>query len=268
MSSKKSTAKASTKVATHPTWIEMIKECIGAHKEDARIGVSRPQIKKFVETKYNLDIGAAQISQLSKALGSGSEKGIFVLPKGLTFLMFKPPPTYLKMFHKGPSGRVKLAPKNKHVEPESSDEDQPAAKVKPLVKAKAAPKPATSKSRAPTVATVKKPQPAPRTTATSKAASKPSGTARTNAAAKKAAPLKPATKTAPAKKTIAGKPKATSITKKTTVASKRGAAKKAVTGTSAPEKAKTAAKKAPPKKTPAVKATSNSSTGRKKTARK
>lgn len=77
---------------------------------------------RFVETKYNLEIGAAQISQLSKALGSGSEKGIFVLPKGLTFLMFKPPPTHLKTFHKGPSGRVKLAPKNKHVEPESSDE--------------------------------------------------------------------------------------------------------------------------------------------------
>ncbi|KAJ7841804.1 hypothetical protein B0H14DRAFT_2586693 [Mycena olivaceomarginata] len=61
---------------------------------DTRQGVSRPQIKKFVETKYKLSIGAAQNTQLSKALVAGSEKNIFVLPKG-------------------PSGRVKLAPKAK-----------------------------------------------------------------------------------------------------------------------------------------------------------
>jgi len=38
---------------------------------------------RYVETEYKLDIGAAQNTQLSKALGTGTEKGIFVLPKGV-----------------------------------------------------------------------------------------------------------------------------------------------------------------------------------------
>lgn len=38
---------------------------------------------RYVETEYKLEIGAAQNTQLSKALGTGTEKGIFVLPKGL-----------------------------------------------------------------------------------------------------------------------------------------------------------------------------------------
>ncbi|KAJ2969316.1 hypothetical protein NUW54_g12993 [Trametes sanguinea] len=88
--SKKSAPRAP---AAHPPWIDMIKECIAAHPEDARHGVSRPQIKKYVEDKYGLEIGAAQVTQLSKAITHGAEKNIFVLPKG-------------------PSGRVKLPPKS------------------------------------------------------------------------------------------------------------------------------------------------------------
>jgi histone H1/5 len=38
---------------------------------------------RFVETQYRLEIGAAQTTQLSKALSSGAEKGIFSLPKGM-----------------------------------------------------------------------------------------------------------------------------------------------------------------------------------------
>lgn len=37
---------------------------------------------RFVETKYKLEIGAAQTTQLSKAIINGAEKGVFVLPKG------------------------------------------------------------------------------------------------------------------------------------------------------------------------------------------
>lgn len=77
-----------------------MQECITAHPDDARHGVSRPQIKKFapiscnylisqaqryfrfVEEKYKLDIGNAQITQLSKAIAIGAEKNIFSLPKG------------------------------------------------------------------------------------------------------------------------------------------------------------------------------------------
>jgi histone H1/5 len=37
---------------------------------------------RYVEENYKLDIGNAQITQLSKAITSGAEKQIFVLPKG------------------------------------------------------------------------------------------------------------------------------------------------------------------------------------------
>ena len=37
---------------------------------------------RYVETKYKLEIGAAQNTQLAKAISTGAEKGIFVLPKG------------------------------------------------------------------------------------------------------------------------------------------------------------------------------------------
>ncbi|KAJ7437651.1 hypothetical protein B0H11DRAFT_2361368 [Mycena galericulata] len=55
----KKAAKSKT-TSSHPPWVDMITECITAHPEDTRQGVSRPQIKKFVEMKYKLSIGAAQ----------------------------------------------------------------------------------------------------------------------------------------------------------------------------------------------------------------
>ncbi|KAF8232303.1 hypothetical protein L208DRAFT_938732 [Tricholoma matsutake] len=113
--------------ATHPTWVEMIKECIAANPDDARHGVSRPQIKKYVETEYKLEIGAAQNTQLSKALGTGTEKGIFVLPKG-------------------PSGRVKLAPKAKPADTSATKENKPAAKPKTTSVKHKATKTATAKA--------------------------------------------------------------------------------------------------------------------------
>ncbi|KAJ7482079.1 hypothetical protein B0H11DRAFT_2232674 [Mycena galericulata] len=88
-------------------------ECITVHPEDTRQGVFRPQIKKFVEMKYKLSIGAAQSTQLSKALAAGSEKNIFVLPKG-------------------PSGRVKLAPKAKSADASAKGIKPTKAKPKAL----------------------------------------------------------------------------------------------------------------------------------------
>ena len=38
---------------------------------------------RFVESKYKLEIGAAQTTQLAKAISTGAEKGVFVLPKGM-----------------------------------------------------------------------------------------------------------------------------------------------------------------------------------------
>lgn len=37
---------------------------------------------RYVEEQYNLQIGNAQNTQLARAIATGAEKGIFVLPKG------------------------------------------------------------------------------------------------------------------------------------------------------------------------------------------
>jgi len=37
---------------------------------------------RFVEEKYKLEIGNAQITQLSRAIAVGAEKNVFSLPKG------------------------------------------------------------------------------------------------------------------------------------------------------------------------------------------
>ncbi|KAK7043634.1 hypothetical protein VNI00_008245 [Paramarasmius palmivorus] len=201
---KSTTTKASKSKtpAAHPSWKDIVKECIIANKEDSRIGVSRATIKKYAEDKYKLEFNPTNTYNLSRAISNGADSGIFVLPKG-------------------PSGRVKLAPKNKT--PETKENSTPAP-------AKAAKK--TSATTKKSTATTTKAAPKK---ATATAATKKSATTTT----KKAAPA--------AKKAIAGKPKAAtaaSKTKKTTTASKRGTAKKAATGTTATTKAKTAAKKA------------------------
>jgi histone H1/5 len=49
---------------------------------------------QYAEEKYQLDLSGTNIYQLNRAIATGVEGGIFVLPKG-------------------PSGKVKLAPKAK-----------------------------------------------------------------------------------------------------------------------------------------------------------
>ncbi|KAL1748083.1 hypothetical protein HDZ31DRAFT_60617 [Schizophyllum fasciatum] len=217
-SAKQSAAKSSAKTTgnklgavTHPTWVAMITECITSHPEEARNGVSRPTIKKFVESKYNIEVTATTASQLNRAITSGAEKGIFVLPKG-------------------PSGKVKLAPKN-HTAEASKENATPVVK-KPTSTAK---KPAG----------IKKPN-------------APSVTKKTSPPVKKAATAKaPATKkTAAVKKSepLAVKPKAANTT--TTTKSGRvagtvtktygtGARKSVPAGKPAPKPAASSAKKAP-----------------------
>ena len=89
----------------------MRQDCIVDHPDEARQGVSRATIKKvdgvmlllcsmadddlfrqYAETKYRMDTSGTNLYQLNRAIASGAEKGTFVLPKG-------------------PSGKVKLAPK-------------------------------------------------------------------------------------------------------------------------------------------------------------
>ncbi|KAN0077335.1 hypothetical protein V8E55_011190 [Tylopilus felleus] len=77
---------------THPPWTDMITECIMTTPDGTRHGVSRPAIKKFVDSKYHLSMDPVTTSQLNRAIMHGTLSGNFVLPKG-------------------PSGKVKLAAK-------------------------------------------------------------------------------------------------------------------------------------------------------------
>ena len=69
-------------------------ECIAANPKEARLGVSRSTIKRFAAEKYSIEPVGLNISMLNRAIAHGAEKGDFVLPKG-------------------PSGKVRLAPKVK-----------------------------------------------------------------------------------------------------------------------------------------------------------
>lgn len=92
---------------THPPWIDMITECITTTPDGTRHGVSRPTIKKFVDSKYHLEMNPLVSSQLNRAIHHGADKGTFVLPKG-------------------PSGKVKLAPRQ-HIEA-AKENAKPASK--------------------------------------------------------------------------------------------------------------------------------------------
>lgn len=105
----------------------MIKEAILAHPEEARTGLSRPTIKKFLHSKHPATSKISETTfntRISQALKRGAEKKTFLLPKG-------------------PSGKVKLSP----------DAKKPAAVKKPAAKKPAVKKATTTKK---TTATKKK----------------------------------------------------------------------------------------------------------------
>ncbi|WOO83931.1 Histone H15 [Vanrija pseudolonga] len=161
-------ASAPKKPSAHPTFLAMIQEAIKAHPEDARAGVSRPTIKKYLANTYKLDLSAAaNVNNLSNAIKRGQETGVLVLPKGI-------------------GGKVKLAPKKAAA---GKENQAPKKAAKPAAK-KAAAKPAAKKTDA-------KP-----------AAKKVTAAKKTAAAKTAAPKKKTATKKAPAAKAAAAKPKA------------------------------------------------------------
>lgn len=103
---------------THPSWTEMITECIITTPDGTQNGVSRPALKKFVKFNYQLAMSATTTNQLNRAITAGTEKGNFVLPKG-------------------PSGKVKLAPER--MNGTSKENAKPASKRAPSAKVTAAP---------------------------------------------------------------------------------------------------------------------------------
>jgi len=170
-----------TKTDGRPSWKDIIKECIAVNKGDARQGVSRNTIKRYAEEAYKIDMTGLNISQLNRAITSGAEGGIFLLPKG-------------------PSGKVKLASKAKPLTSASKENSKPTTAKKvaapPLVKkTAAAPKKALVGKAKPTTTTKKTTAPS-RRGAVKKAITrgKPAGKAESAA-----------TRKAPAKKAVSAK---------------------------------------------------------------
>jgi len=127
--SPKAKATQANTTTVRPSWKDIIKECIAANKVDARQGVSRNTIKRYAEEAYKIDVSGSNLSQLNRAITSGVEGGIFILPRG-------------------PSGKVKLAPKAKPLTSASKENSKPAKATTtkkvtvalPATKAAAAPK--------------------------------------------------------------------------------------------------------------------------------
>lgn len=176
---KKASAKANTGVTekkvtesskdhhtNHPSWVDMVKECITAHPDDARHGVSRPTIKKFVETKYKIYPNQTSNSQLARAITHGAEKGIFVLPKG-------------------PSGKIKLPPKGSSPHETTKEQNTSAGAKAPISSAKASTKKVVPAKAQPTSAAMKKKMAAAKATPSAKPGVKKIYTSRKVAAAKK-----------------------------------------------------------------------------------
>ncbi|KAG8807039.1 hypothetical protein FRC18_005775, partial [Serendipita sp. 400] len=66
----------------HPPFEDIIRECIAEATGDVRDGVSRPTIKKFIETRYGLEMNGLTVSNINRAIINGEKKGVFLLPKG------------------------------------------------------------------------------------------------------------------------------------------------------------------------------------------
>lgn len=107
----------------------MVKAAIIAHPEEVRAGLSRPVLKKWIHAIYphTAQVSDASFStNLSRAIATGEEKKVLVLPKG-------------------PSGKVKLAPGAKPKPAKSTKksdtkggEKEAAAPAKPAATKKAA----------------------------------------------------------------------------------------------------------------------------------
>jgi len=191
---------------THPPWIDMITECITTTPDGTRHGVSRPAIKKFVDSKYHLVINPLVSSQLNRAIHQGADKGRFILPKG-------------------PSGKVKLAPQ-RHNEA-AKENTKPASKRSTVAKEsqtapiKAAPKTAAKKSRATKpVATTEPSAPLKSGAAEKKYHSTAKKARATGATTRRTAGRKASTARSTAKKTATGRTTA-SKTKRGAVPAKR-----------------------------------------------
>ncbi|KAK1927535.1 histone H1 [Papiliotrema laurentii] len=196
---KKTSTTSAKKAATHPTFLSMIQEAVKAHPEEARSGVSRPTLKKYLADKYKIDMSSqSNITTFNTAIKRGSDTGVLTLPKGI-------------------SGRVKNASKKA---PAAGKENAPPkpAKAAPAKKAAAAPA-----KKAPTATKKAATAPAKKTAAApaAKKAAAPAKKTAAKPAAKKTAAKPAAKKVAPSNKAAAAKPKKAAATATKKVAAKK-----------------------------------------------
>lgn len=110
----------------------MIKEAVLAHPTEARNGIGRATIKKYIQSHHPETAKGPEASfnsRVNAAITRGAEKKVFLLPKG-------------------PSGKVKLAPKVKAEKKPATTAavtKKPAAAKKPVAKKAAVKKPAAKK---------------------------------------------------------------------------------------------------------------------------
>ncbi|ELU44624.1 hypothetical protein AG1IA_01366 [Rhizoctonia solani AG-1 IA] len=233
----KAEAKSKAAAAGHPSFIDMItvsgigSDCIIENKEDSRSGVSRPTIKKFVifinyfvfsttdldhrfiEEKYKIEMTGLQLSNLNRAITKGAENNVFTLPKG-------------------PSGKVKLAPKASKSESKENDAPKKAATTEKVEK-KAAPKATKAKTTKASSSNVLKPKKNITSAAPPKGVKAAPVVKKTSTSAAKKAPVKATSKATTTKKAPA---KAPTVKKAASKKVTSGDAKKA-------DKAKAAATK-------------------------
>ncbi|CAE6457409.1 unnamed protein product [Rhizoctonia solani] len=215
-STRATTTKAASKARptpAHPSFVDMIVECIIAHRDDSRTGVSRPMIKKFLEEKYKIDITPSHITNINRAITRGVETKVFALPKG-------------------PSGKVRLAPKKPA--PEGKENHPPAKKTATTTTKKPAASGATKKATSSKAPAIKK---TASTTAKSKA--KPATTKSSSTKAKAPATKKSTRTKAPAKSATTKATPAKAATKKPATAKKPATTKKAPAAKSAAKPKKT-----------------------------
>jgi len=170
---KTATKSAAVKGKTaHPSFQDMIKECIAAHPEDSRAGVSRPTIKKYMADKYKLDMSAkANLNNLANAIKKGSETNVFSLPKGIggrVKAVKKTPAHPAAGKENAPPSKTAVKPKAAATtaakpvakKPVAKSAAKPAAKAAPAKKAAPAAKKTTAAKKAPATKAAAKPKPA------------------------------------------------------------------------------------------------------------
>ena len=120
----------------------MIKEAIVSHPVEARSGLGRPTIKKYILSKHpdTGKVGAAAFNtHINHAIARGESKGVFNLPKGAS--------GKVKLSAKGRAPAAEKKPAVKKTTTAKKSAAKPAAKKATTTTKKAAPKKASSTTK-------------------------------------------------------------------------------------------------------------------------